>query len=381
MVYLRRTFHPVGQGAFYTEQFYDSDEDKVIYNVVYDCGSLSLGIKDQIEREIRNSFHDKKEIDVLFLSHFDDDHVNYVKYLKANDYLENTKVFIPMLAAEEWLGIFPYASNYQYLLSLRGQDGINVVEVSFEEDGDGERDLRNDPVSFDSIEGDVIKSGTPLMPDRGLLGAIWCYTPFNVQFSALIDEFKQKLSDEGLEYDKLRNSGYVIENRGKLKTIYQGLGKKPTAGTAINLNSLLVLSYPLNSDKCEWVYPWGCCRDWGIVRRCWHRGYNGSCLYTGDTSANDPGVWNRIEQMINHYLGVDSKLSLLQVPHHGSENSYDNWLVASPRYCDGFTNFDPYYRQHIFDDRLPMKFAIMKKNLLLITRDYGSRFEEYWSVG
>lgn len=378
MVYLRRIFHPVGQGAFFTEQFYDSDTEKVLYNVVYDCGSLSKGIKDQIEREIRNSFDDKKEIDILFLSHFDDDHVNYVKYLDANGFLQGARVIIPMLAAEEWIGIDPYVSNYHYVLSLGGRHSIKVIRVSLDEEGD-DFQYRNDPISIDRIEGDELKSGTPLMPDRNILGVVWCYTPVNVQFSALIDKFKQKLSDEGLEYGKLGDSGYVIENRGKLKRIYQGLGKKPALGTDINLNSLLVLSYPVHRNRCEWVYRWGCF-DWAFLRRCWFRGYEGSCLYTGDTSANDSRVWNKISQMITQCLGTGSQLSLFQVPHHGSRNSYDKKLLDSPLFCAGFTNYDPYYRQLIFDDSLPMKFAIREKTLLLITRDCGSRYEEYWKV-
>lgn len=108
MIYLKRTFHPVGQGAFFTEQFYDDAMEHVLYNVVYDCGSKSPGIRIQMERDIRNSFYDKKTIDVLFLSHFDDDHVNYVKYLKNHGCLEGTRIFIPMIEAEEWLGIRPY---------------------------------------------------------------------------------------------------------------------------------------------------------------------------------------------------------------------------------------------------------------------------------
>lgn len=378
MLYLRRIFHPVGQGAFFTEQFYDADADKVLYNVVYDCGSLSEGIKDQIELEIRNSFDDKKEIDILFLSHFDNDHVNYVKYLEANGFLQGARVIIPMLAAEEWIGIDPYVSNYHYVLSLRGRQSIKVIQVGFDEGADN---LQYDPISIDKIEGDEIKSGTPLMPDGSLLGGvIWCYTPFNVQFSTLIADFRQKLSVEGLDFDKLGDSTYVYKNRGTLKKIYQGLGSKPTAGTAINLNSLHVMSYPVNRDRCKWVFPWGCCLDWAVMRRCWYRGYEGSCLYTGDTSANDSNVWKRIEQMITLCLGAGSMLSLLQVPHHGSRNSYDNMLLDSPLFYDGFTNFDPYYRQHIFDDRLPMKFAIKERTLLLITRDYGSRYEEYWKL-
>ena len=380
MVYLRRIFHPVGQGAFFTEQFYDSDADKVLYNVVYDCGTLSKGMKDQIEREIRNCFSDKKEIDVLFLSHFDDDHVNYVKYLEANDYLHGSRVFIPLLAAEEWLGIDPYVSNYQYVLSLRGRNSIKLIQVDFDQEGERERNLM-DPASIDEIDGDVIKSGIPLKPGIAIPGVIWCYTPFNVQFTALISEFKQKLSNEGLDFDKLGDSTYVNKNRRTLKSIYQGLGSNPTSGTAINLNSLLLMSYPKNSDQCRWVYPWGFCCDWAFLRHCWPRGHNGSCLYTGDTSANDPQVWNRIEQMIVQCLGADSILSLLQVPHHGSRNSYDNRLLDSPLFCDGFTNYDPYYRQQVFDDRLPMKFAIRERGLLLITRDYNSRYEQYWRLG
>ncbi len=108
MVFVKRSFHPVGQGAFFTEQFLDDSLGTVLYNVVYDCGSRSIGIKAQMEPEIRNCFHDKKGVDVLFLSHFDDDHINYVKFLKDEGFLQGTRVFIPMLAEEEWLGIEPY---------------------------------------------------------------------------------------------------------------------------------------------------------------------------------------------------------------------------------------------------------------------------------
>lgn len=55
MIYVKRTFHPVGQGAFFTEQFYDNSQKKLLYNVVYDCGSKSTGIRKQMERTIRNS--------------------------------------------------------------------------------------------------------------------------------------------------------------------------------------------------------------------------------------------------------------------------------------------------------------------------------------
>ena len=54
MIFLKRTFHPVGQGAFFTEQFFDNNKDMLLYNVVYDCGSKSKDISTQMERDIRN---------------------------------------------------------------------------------------------------------------------------------------------------------------------------------------------------------------------------------------------------------------------------------------------------------------------------------------
>lgn len=386
-VYVKRTFHPIGQGAFFTEQFFGDDADTLLYNVVYDCGSKSSGIKTQMERSIRNVFRDKKEVDVLFLSHFDDDHVNYVKYLKSKGHLSGTRIFIPMLGAEEWLEIEPFFSNYKYILSLneRKKDGTRVIRVLFDEDEAGERTLdnRNDPVVIESVEGDTIPSGTVLRPNLSVPAAIWYYTPFNVQFKALIAEFKNKLAAEGLDYGKLRDKDYVFDknNQSKLKKTYQGLGKNPSGGTAINLNSLLVMSYPREADKCCEV---GARRMIGCHCDLWwhHYGecYEGSCLYTGDTSANEDFVWKRIEQMIDKCLGNDSTLGLLQIPHHGSKKSYDRKLLASTRFIAGFTNYDPFYRLHIFDDNLVMKFALNHQPLILVTRDYCSKYEEYWAL-
>ena len=44
LMIFKRVFLPVGQGAFFTEQFYDNNQDTLLYNVVYDCESKSSGI-------------------------------------------------------------------------------------------------------------------------------------------------------------------------------------------------------------------------------------------------------------------------------------------------------------------------------------------------
>lgn len=55
-----RTFHAMGQGAFYTEEFEG-------FTVVYDCGTAN-GV-DLIQREIRNAFQEGDWISALFVSH------------------------------------------------------------------------------------------------------------------------------------------------------------------------------------------------------------------------------------------------------------------------------------------------------------------------
>ena len=76
----RRTFYPVGQGAFYVEEFklYDGST----FTIVYDCGSTTLEPKD-FEAKIEVFFRDRQDyvrkwpyqIDILFISHFHADHI------------------------------------------------------------------------------------------------------------------------------------------------------------------------------------------------------------------------------------------------------------------------------------------------------------------
>lgn len=101
-----RTLRPVGQGAFFTECF-DMDGYETI--VVYDCGSTS---KEPLISEIKqfkndhNSFFDyaPAPFNILFISHFDDDHVSGLKELLKKTLVD--EAFIDVLVKEySWFGI------------------------------------------------------------------------------------------------------------------------------------------------------------------------------------------------------------------------------------------------------------------------------------
>ena len=73
-----RSFLPVGQGAFYCEQFMWNFETERI-NIVYDCGS-STNVK-LVEEQIKNNFEKDEIIHAVFISHLDEDHINGIPFL------------------------------------------------------------------------------------------------------------------------------------------------------------------------------------------------------------------------------------------------------------------------------------------------------------
>ncbi|WPX09500.1 MBL fold metallo-hydrolase [Anaerocellum danielii] len=67
-------FFSVGQGLFATATWCN-------FNIVYDCDSTRMSIiEDQVKNYVMNVLTNKK-IDILFISHFHEDHINGLFYL------------------------------------------------------------------------------------------------------------------------------------------------------------------------------------------------------------------------------------------------------------------------------------------------------------
>lgn len=381
----KRTFHPIGQGALFTEQLISPQDDKVLFNVVYDCGSKTTGIRERMENEIDNMFADKRPIDSLFLSHFDDDHINYVKYLRSQGYLAGSKVFIPLLFEENILSVTAFQHNYNNLIDELTRDGIYIVKVKIDK---GE--ISQQEYMFDNVPNEI-ESGVKLkyFKDKD----IWYWIPFNLRYQEKIDEFKRELNSNKIDFDKIsEQSQVVLDNFNELKSIYQSITKEKGEGygTAINLNSLQMLSYPASPDYCTDYARTTICDSYFNDYFKWNRGYMrykftekeklypGSCLYTGDTSSNSPFIWKTLMNKIDQYLKAN--LVLFQIPHHGSKNSNDERIVEEKRIYAAFTNFDPNYWQKIYDPNICLQFYLNRKPLILVTNEEVFRFEECWGL-
>lgn len=187
-----RTFHPVGQGTFYSERFYDGQQRSFKYNVVFDCG-VCVGKESMVNHVVKQAFTDSDKIDYLFISHLDYDHVS----LAYNIVSKAENIVLP-LVSEEHLVI---AMSY-YIIEERNE------MVAFFQEVIGRLGRRNDNGSVifiggDEVESDrqtnVIKSGTEIPT---AWDSDWVFIPRNVNYHSrreeLMDELGKVLLDVNL---------------------------------------------------------------------------------------------------------------------------------------------------------------------------------------
>ena len=374
-----RTIHPVGQGAFYTEQI--RIDDKKVYNVVYDCGSnTKRNNKLVIDEEITSFFKKDVEIDLLFISHFDQDHVNGIKSLLKRVKVIN--VVIPLIDKEDlWFYSSVITGFEGFLNSLvkksenlfavktdqndANNDDANQNEPIYLEDRRRNRDETRNGGYFNDNNIDKINSNTILRFSNSI---DWYYIVYNYDKKERQKKLKKALrqnSQYNLAFKTLLKKITSAEKQSekepltrddlsKIKKIYTHTFGKDGS----NKTSLIVYSgregsnsYVNYFSRCGHASCGRCvsCYRYGIYRFC-HSIYFQSegCLYFGDNDLNQHYL-NKYDSK-QHYLlddlrsemqGSLNHLGLIQVPHHGSKNNFNNRIFE---YCSIFhdlnvTNF------------------------------------------
>ena len=319
-----RTFHPVGQGAFYSERFQIWKPEVETHNIVYDCGVCYMKEK-QAVHVVNQAFAGKDEIDYLFISHLDYDHVSL-----AYAILPRVKnIVLPLVSKEELVIAMLFyvvseerdAARFFNEIIRRLEDNNRRNTVIFV--GDIEENLN------DWENANVIKSGTDIVPQWDY---DWVLIPHNVKYRArkqeLMDELDKKKKKKefvkeivglGLKpfktaeelLSKLNESDFagkvlVMPNlRKAIKSAYASI----EGGT--NENSLLLYSGPksgVTRYMLEFCMP---NRRW-----CDCRISQAACLYTGDSTC-DMADWKK------KYVAVWEHIGTIQLPHHGSVESFE----------------------------------------------------------
>ena len=110
---ITRVFHPIGQGAFYSETY---DTGTVQCNIVYDCGVMRKLKKANLV--VEKSFKSGSVIDILFISHFDFDHISKIDELKKHFAIKTC--VLPLLYQEqkEIMKAFYHSLNQTSMIDL-----------------------------------------------------------------------------------------------------------------------------------------------------------------------------------------------------------------------------------------------------------------------
>lgn len=321
-----RSFFPIGQGAFFRETFLYGENKN---NVVYDCGS-SLN-STLVETTIRNEFSKDETIDALFISHFDEDHINGIPFLL--EYCNVRRIFFPLLTTRDKISLQLYS------LSTMGRNGVayrflHNPYLFLQEHCQYQRPrlLQVSPAEidkddFNGIDANIIQSGQPV----DAIGFNqekfdWEFIPFNfrqeMRSKIFMDELEKNLSKHHLKLDAINEMNMVEiyeEHKDEIIAAFKVVPGK------FNTNSMCLFSGIRNKASVQKPF---CGR---YIKRCYCRSELKpiGCLYTGDYEASGMNKWKELKEA---YMNYWDYIGCIQVPHHGSKYNYNHEFALIDAY-------------------------------------------------
>lgn len=325
---IKRIFHPIGQGAFYSERHEN-------FTIVYDCGSKTdKTISDKV---VASAFKKDEIIDILFISHFDSDHVN--KILVLLQHVKIKKVILPLLHDEQknFLINFYRMLNFHLLTLIKNPKkffGENTDIIFVKESKDNLPTTEESVIRINELEdGKEIESGTILTINPSVSSKPnWIFVPYNYKYVDRNKDLECKLKSHGFDVDKLKtDSNYTLQEiqndigkglKQQFKKIYNSL-KKDGKDTCINENSMIVYSGIDKKCQAQISYQYGSLMFKKISNSTISNRV--SCVYTGDTDLNVAKIKSIYSQ---HWQFV----STIQIPHHGATQNFEKSVLDDKYY-------------------------------------------------
>ena len=329
-MYMTRTFHPVGQGGFFTEKFSDKDSGKE-FTVAYDVGSTTGKMK-----YLQKAIDSVGKVDVVFLSHLHEDHINGIPLLLKKN--KNLKIIMPVLLIEEQLetafynmtnsnGSFEVYNDVSFASEFGIVNRDTIVTIGKSDNTPFRQEIQLKDVSGNNVH-------QKLVYDK------WLYIPYNpccVKSKDLAKVIIESNDEEIRHILQLNeNDEYEIDsealrrvfqnNPQKIKEIY-----KKICGDH-NAYSMSLYSGPIdnsgNSSKSTGLISSCCgkskpCFD-SLKMSSWNVEHG---LYTGDAELCDN---MSCDQLIKYYKDYWHSIGILQVPHHGSAKNFNSKLCDKP---------------------------------------------------
>ena len=334
---IKRFFYPIGHGAFYAEKH---QYHNLNFTIVYDCGSKS-GEK-TVQPIIEKAFEQDEVIDILFISHFDADHVNKIKLLNKRTKIK--QVVMPLLQEKEIVFLINLyrVLNVNILGLLKNPEhffGKETKIIRIKPSNNEEQSIENmEAINIEDIShNSEIDSGIPLKIPNEL---DWVFIPYNYEHidrQRKLEELLKERTD--LDIDKLKTDAeytinVIIEDdkkkvqdkskkkiKDKIKNIYDEVDGK------INQNSMLLYSGVLNFPQSNLIKRSFLVNFKKLQKIEQVKNYTSrvSCLYTGDTELN------KVNPKLQFSHLWDS-IGTIQIPHHGSVKNLDKSILDDKVY-------------------------------------------------
>lgn len=315
--------------------------------MIYDCGSDSLSqelLKKRVNSDLGNTQKIGATCDILFISHFDRDHINGVQFLDPDI------VVIPFLSKTQKILLRTYNAIFGDVYDLKFVENpqevfpdakiISVYPAQLTEEDDLIPDHADDDPHIeifslrDGVAIDLINSSSHSLPPVIASGIpikvknddtlIWEYIPFNPNWDKYAARFRQKVLEEHIDWNILSRDSkgsFIKKYFSVLRAIFNSMRPK-------NAHSLVVYS---NSVEKSWI-NYRSMRYWSCMEY-YCDTVPGGCIYFGDATVEHGWLNNFYHQLEDGRL---TRVGTLQVPHHGSY--LNNRQSILPK---GFPRADP----------------------------------------
>ena len=372
-----RSFMPVGQGAFYVEQF-TSCNPRI--NLVFDCGS-DTNLK-LLHNNIDEVFRKDETIHAVFISHLHEDHINGLEYLISKCNVK--KIFLPLLDnKEKKLTLLRYLSSkasystddffykfvndpYAYLFSKDKRANIYYVL----------------PNNADRLEyGDeyhIIQSGENVSKHIKEIPSYymnWEIVPFNFRNKERTEQLITQLEQVFYDYfpdnkiciNEEFDLGYYWKNypyiRNRLKKAYENVNG------SLNTNSMVVFSGAIDTYQHFCLLKTDDCYQ---CDNCHANVYKSGCLYTGDYDCSGKNKYSDLNKAFINYW---ESIGCITIPHHGSQRNYDERLTDNKNiFCIiSSGNKNNYNHPHA----TVMRDLLQKRILTFLINENNSKFQTY----
>lgn len=323
---VERMLEPVGHGGFYRERISNIRPEEGGFwfagkeiNIIYDCGSTN---PKKLTEKIGQL--PVEEIDVLFLSHFDTDHVNGVAELAARCRIHHV--------------VMPDIRSYRalYLAECIVQRRVEAATVRMLGDPEGffqaaRTDGGQTAVYYvgsgrDYASGvqnpNCLASGDDVMLRVLKKKMNWMWCPFNYNYDASMPMAAMEVENLILNESGLSevDCEWMFAHRRELRSKLQAILKKYHRGSKnqigySNVNSMVLYSGPnpkkLQDVSIHFEAPYA--RLGEVV------GQRAGILYCGDYNAADEVCLAELEEFAARFAGGIGGVVL---PHHGSRFCY-----------------------------------------------------------